>query len=126
MKRSVTALLLAGVALTGCATPNTPWPDAKTEAECRYEHRKEENRIRNVTSTPANGGPWWAAPLANGLAKGVSSSQNDQQLAACMARVNPDTTGTTLPANTPSTYQPYAGCTARASVLHGGSSYCVN
>jgi len=124
MRRVVATLLLAGVALSGCATPDTPWPEAKTEEECRYEHRKEAARIRNASTASVNtGAPWWVGPLASGVAKGMSSSQNDRLLASCLARVNPTTSSAT--AQSPSGYRPMAGCTANSSVLQGGSSYCV-
>ena len=123
MRRFVAILLLGGVALSGCATPDTPWPEAKTVEECRYEHRKEETRIRNASSATVNtGAPWWVGPVASGVAKGMSNSQNDRLLAACLARVNPTSTAAVVSS---SEYRPMAGCTANSSVMQGGSSYCV-
>jgi hypothetical protein len=134
MRMVVVTSLLAGATLMGCAVPDKPWPLAKTAEECRYEHRKEDVRIRNIRATTPrqNAGPWWITPVASGIAKGVSNSQNDQMLAACLTRVGATSADGNGFYTTPGSvkaenrgYEPLAGCHQESSVMQGGSSYCV-
>lgn len=135
MRLVVVTSLLASATLMGCATPDKPWPEARTAEECRYEHRKEDRRIKSAavsTGVPTSGAAWWISPVASGISTGVMESQNNRKLAACLTRVGATTAdgaaGYTTPASVKAEnrgYQPQAGCTAGSSVMQGGSSYCT-
>ncbi len=149
--KSCAALSICGLVLAGCAiTPENAFPEARTIGECQGQYQAAQSRTRQAmanTRQSSQGG--LAGAIALGIAGGASESADNTKFLVCLERVGatpeqmraavngrlpvaatPVTTnsgGLAATRQTPArSVQPRAtSCPANASVLYGGTQYCV-
>ncbi len=148
--RVLLSFAAVALVLAGCATdPLRAYPEAQTVRECEVLSQADDRQIRQAQAVQPSSGNLLADIIASGVGAGVREGTVERRLAGCIARVSgqgspvavdepieefviadpggsqltPAPMGSDLPRRT--VVPPASSCPAGASVLYGGTQYCV-